>query len=366
MERIAIKTDQPYEMVIGKDLFGTSPAEIKAALGRLPERAALVTDSNVSPLYAGAVSGALSDAGVSVSLVEFPAGEENKNLESYGAILEQLARAGLTRSDLVIALGGGVAGDMGGFAAATFLRGIRYVQMPTTYLAAVDSSVGGKTAVDLASGKNLCGAFWQPSLVLLSYDTFRTLSPSEFLDGSAEAFKAAMLRKADLADDVLAAVSSVDMGAGNEKEIPDVFERVIRQSVEIKKAVVEEDERDTGARQLLNFGHTIGHSIEMLSGFAMSHGQAVARGMAAEAKAAYRTGLTGTDVSPYIEDMLGRMGFDLEISMSTDDILRFASSDKKVRGSEITVVVPEEIGRCVLKKIPVGDLREYIDAGIRD
>ena len=254
MERIEIKTDTPYEMVIGRDLLGSAPAMIEGALGKLPERAALITDSNVSPLYAGAVSGALSDAGVSVTLVEFPAGEENKNLAAYGEILEELARAGITRSDLVTALGGGVAGDMGGFAAATFLRGVKYVQMPTTYLAAVDSSVGGKTAVDLRGGKNLCGAFWQPSLVLLSYDTFRTLSPSEFLDGSAEAFKAAMLRKASLADDVLAAITSVDMSAGPEKEIPDVFESVIRQSVEIKKAVVEEDERDTGAQHRDTFG----------------------------------------------------------------------------------------------------------------
>ncbi len=350
-------------MVIGAGLLENAAEYILEVTG--PCHAALVTDSNVAGLYAGTVSEVLSDAGFEVTLIEFPAGEENKNLESYGAIMEQLARAGLSRSDIVIALGGGVTGDMAGFAAATYLRGIRYIQIPTTYLAAVDSSVGGKTAVDLGKGKNLCGAFWQPSLVLCDYTTFRTLSPSEMLDGSAESYKSAMIGDAELAAPVREIMSEIKESGGDLTDsVYDKLELVIERSVNVKKSVVEKDERDTGDRQLLNFGHTFGHSIEKLSDYAIPHGHAVARGMVCEARAAFALGLCDLDAAGRIESDLSEMGFDLDVPYSAEKILDFAKSDKKVRTDTVTVVVPEAPGKCGLRKIPLEKLPDYIEAGL--
>ena len=279
--------------------------------------------------------------------------------------MEQLARAGLSRNDIVIALGGGVTGDMAGFAAATYLRGVRYVQMPTTYLAAVDSSVGGKTAVDLGKGKNLCGAFWQPSLVLCDYSAFSTLSPSEMLDGSAEAYKTAMIGDKDLAEDVKAIMVNIkEAGGVLSEDVYDKLESVIARSVSVKKAIVEKDERDTGERQLLNFGHTFGHSIEKLSGYSIPHGHAVARGMVCEARAAFAKGLVDFDAADIIKADLSEMGFDLDVPYEAEKILEFAKSDKKVKADSITVVVPEDVGRCGLRRIPMDELADYVEAGL--
>ena len=363
MKNIYVETEHPYDMIIGRGLLSGAAEYIKEISA--PCHIALVSDSTVSGLYAGTVSEVLADAGYEVTLVEFPAGEENKNLSSYCAIMEQLARAGLSRSDLIIALGGGVTGDMAGFAAATYLRGIKYVQMPTTYLAAVDSSVGGKTAVDLGKGKNLCGAFWQPSLVLCDLNTFRTLSPSEMLDGSAEAYKSGLIGDAELPSmvvDVMRRYSDNDAVISDENF--DVLESVIEKSVMVKKAVVEEDERDTGSRQLLNFGHTFGHSIEKLSDYAIPHGHAVARGMVCESRAATKLGLTDFDAAEKIACDLSSMGFDLDVPYEKDKIIEFAKSDKKIRTGNITVVVPEEEGKCGLRTIPVDEIADYIEAGL--
>ena len=365
MKTISIETAQPYEMIVGRGFLSDSAKYVQQVTD--PCHVALVSDSNVAGLYAGTVSEVLADAGYEVTLVEFPAGEENKNLESYGAIMEQLARAGLSRSDIIIALGGGVTGDMAGFAAATYLRGIRYIQMPTTYLAAVDSSVGGKTAVDLGKGKNLCGAFWQPSLVLCDIDTFSTLSPSEMLDGSAEAYKSGMIGDASLPGKVVSVMDKyIDNDASLTDDAYDALEEVIEQSVTVKKAVVEEDERDTGSRQLLNFGHTFGHSIEKLSDYSIPHGHAVARGMVCEARAAFKLKLSDFDVTDKIAEDLGKMGFDLDVPYEAEKIEEFAKSDKKVRTDTITVIVPEEEGKCGLRTIPIDELGDYILAGLGD
>lgn len=363
MKTISVETGRPYNMIIGNGILQDAAKYILEVTE--PCHAALVTDSNVAGLYAGTVSEVLTDAGFDVTLIEFPAGEENKNLESYGAIQEQLARAGLTRSDIIIALGGGVTGDMAGFAAATYLRGIRYIQIPTTYLAAVDSSVGGKTAVDLGKGKNLCGAFWQPSLVLCDYSTFRTLSPSEMLDGSAEAYKSAMISDISLAEPVKdIMVKYQDSGGEVTDDILGMLEDVIEKSVTVKKRVVEEDERDTGARQLLNFGHTFGHSIEKLSDYAIPHGHAVARGMVCEARAAFKLDLTAIDLTDKIAYDLSEMGFELSVPYEAEKMLGVAKGDKKVRSNSITVVVPEAEGTCGLRSIPIDELGDYILAGL--
>ena len=299
-------------------------------------------------LYSQVVLSSLIENGYQVSKIVFPAGEHSKNLSTYSNILEALAEEGLTRSDLVVALGGGVVGDIAGFAAATYMRGVRYIQVPTTYLAAVDSSVGGKTGLDLLSGKNLAGAFWQPSMVICDYKTFESLPEEELLDGIAEAVKSAMVAEDSLFSRIL----------------ENDYEYVIGRCVSIKKSIVEADERDTGMRQLLNFGHTVGHGIEKLSEYSISHGHAVAKGMVIEARAAYKMGLTETDTSSYLIEILEKCGFDLSVPYTSDDIYPYAMNDKKINGDSITVVVPEAIGKCRLHKISLSELKTYLQLGL--
>ncbi len=315
-----------------------------------PYKVCVITDSNVNQLYADTVTGAISEAGFPVSKIVFPEGEYSKSINTYTNIMDSLAEEGFSRSDILMALGGGVVGDIAGFAAATYLRGIRYIQVPTTYLAAVDSSVGGKTGVNLLHGKNLAGAFWQPSLVVCDYSTFDTLPEEEMLEGVAEAVKQAVLMEENLIEKILARD----------------YEKVIERCVSIKKSIVEADERDTGMRQLLNFGHTTAHSLEKLSSYNIPHGQAVARGMVLEARACFRMGLTDFDASSFLEDTLSSMGFDLSIPYTSEELCRYALIDKKIRGNTIAMVVPEAIGRCRLQKITLDDLSEFLRLGLEE
>jgi 3-dehydroquinate synthase len=346
MTKLTVKTDPEYDIIIERGVMADSGRLIKSVLGE--RKIALITDSNVDRLYGQKVMDSLDAAGLEAVKIVFPAGEANKNIKTYSYLLEKLAENGITRNDAAAALGGGVAGDTGGFAAATFLRGIKYVQIPTTYLAAVDSSVGGKTAVDLEAGKNLAGAFWQPSLVICDYSAFETLDQTEIMSGTAEALKCAMIDDISIIDDVKAGRT----------------EDVIRKSVSVKKAVVEADERDTGERQKLNFGHTIGHSIEKLSSFGLAHGIAVAKGMAAEARAAERLGFSDCGAASFIEKMLTDAGYDLSIPYTADEVLKYVMNDKKMHGSRITVVYPDSIGHCSLHDIPRENIRDYVEAAI--
>ena len=264
MHTVTVSASRPYAVHIGGGLLDRA-GELLAGATK-SRRCAVVTDSAVGPLYGDRVLAALERAGFAPLLFTFPAGERSKNLSTYGQILDFFAKNRLTRSDLAVALGGGVTGDMAGFAAATYQRGVDYVQIPTTFLAASDSSVGGKTAVDLAEGKNLVGAFWQPRLVICDTDTFRTLPGEVFDDGAAETVKHGLIADRDF----LRLLMTGDL----RERIDDV----VRRNVEIKAAVVAEDEFEGGRRKILNFGHTLGHAIEQLSGFAITHGHAVARG----------------------------------------------------------------------------------------
>ena len=237
-------------------------------------RCAVICDDTVCGLYGPQVCRSLEAAGLSPVLYAFPAGEQHKTLSTYGAILGFLAENHITRSDCVIALGGGVTGDMAGFAAATYQRGIDFIQVPTTFLAASDASVGGKTAVDLPAGKNLAGAFWQPRAVICDTDTFATLPESAFQDGAAETLKHGLIADGEFFHFLM----SEDMYRH--------MDAVVRRNVEIKAAVVAEDEREQGKRKLLNFGHTLCHAIEKCSGYRVSHGHAVATGMVLAGRAA--------------------------------------------------------------------------------
>ena len=349
MRTIPVKTNPPYTVTIGPGLLRDCGARLRERIP--PCHMAVVTDSIVGPLYLETVTASLSAAGYAVSTFEFPAGEESKNVSTLSDILEFLARERLTRSDCLIALGGGVVGDMAGFAAAVYLRGIRYVQMPTTMLSAVDSSVGGKTAIDLKAGKNLAGAFLQPAAVLCGTDCLETLPPEVFADGAAEAVKTGVL-----CDESLFALFE----DGTLKADP---AEVIARCVEYKAGVVERDEKEQGERKLLNLGHTVGHAIEKCSGYAIPLGHAVAAGLAVMARAAERLRWTNGPIAERVGRCLEAQGLPVSTEFSPEALAEAALADKKRAGDSITIVVPKEIGTCELLKIPVSELLFVIGTG---
>ena len=350
IQTIPVRTSPAYTVQIAPGLLGRCGSLLGEVLP--PCRVAVVTDSAVAPLYLERVTASLTSAGFAVVSYVFPAGESHKNMATLSGILEFLAREHLTRTDCVAALGGGVVGDMAGFAAAVYLRGIRYVQLPTTLLAAVDSSVGGKTAVDLAAGKNLAGAFLQPAAVLCDTDCLATLPRDVFADGAAEAIKTGVL-----SDESLFALfedGTLTAAPGS----------VIARCVAYKAGVVERDEKEQGERKLLNLGHTVGHAIEKCSGYAIPHGHAVAAGLAIMARAAERLGWTEAPVAEHIAGCLAKNDLPTGTGFSSQDLARAALSDKKRAGDTITIVVPRQIGACQLRKLPVSELEALIAAGL--
>ncbi len=306
---------------------------------------AVVTDTNVAPLYLKEAVDSLSRAGFAVNSVIVKAGEESKDGTTYLVLLERLAKIPLTRTDSVVALGGGMIGDIAGFAAATYMRGIRVVQVPTSLLAAVDSSVGGKTAINLRNGKNMAGAFHAPAFVLRDTSLLDTLPECVFADGCAEVVKTAAIADARLFDTVKTP-EGVRQSLGN----------VIERCVAIKEAIVAEDAFDTGNRQLLNFGHTIGHAAELLSGFAVSHGQAVAKGMAAVTRISEREGWSEPGTADALTEALENHGFDLSIPYSAKEISAAIRKDKKRKSDELDLVIAERIGKCVLRRIRLDEM----------
>ena len=347
---IQVHTAPAYDVVIGPGLLNDCGDYLKPLLSGC--RIAVITDDKVAPLYLETVLNSLRGAGFDACSHAFPAGEEHKTAATLLELLTFLAENLITRSDCLLALGGGVCGDMAGFAAAIYLRGIRCVQLPTTLLAAVDSSVGGKTAIDLPAGKNLVGAFLQPTAVLCDVSSFKTLPPACYVDGAAEAIKTGVLSGEEL-------FSLAEKG-GMGSDPADLIARCIR----YKAGVVERDEREQGERRLLNLGHTVGHAIERCSHYTIPHGHAVAAGLAIIAKAADRLGWSDTPVAPRISRCLLLHGLPTGSSFSARQLAQAALSDKKRSGDEITLVIPRRIGLCDQKKIPVSQLEAVISAGL--
>jgi 3-dehydroquinate synthase len=349
MKTIRVQTNKPYDVIIGSGILSQLGESLRIFCNG--KKVAVLSDSNVWPLDGESARESLQKSGFEVITFVFPAGESSKNGGTYLEILNFLAENKLTRSDCLVALGGGVVGDLGGFVSATYLRGIAYVQVPTTLLAAVDSSVGGKTAIDLPAGKNLAGAFYQPRLVLCDTNTLNTLPEDIFQDGCAEVIKYAVLFDADLFAHLKQFGISFDR------------EAVIAQCVQHKANVVKEDEFDTGTRMLLNLGHTVGHGIEAASGYTISHGKAVAAGMAIIARASVKMGLCGKNATQDICDLLQRFSLPTQTEFTADALLDAMLSDKKRAGDSITLVVPKTIGNCVLLPTPVKELPTFIKAG---
>lgn len=351
MKAITVKASREYRVLVGGGLIATLGEEIKKI--STPSKIAIFSDSNVWPLYDDAILDSLRNAGFN-RIVSFiiPAGEQSKNGETFLSALEFLAENHMTRSDCIIALGGGVVGDLAGFTAASFLRGIDYIQVPTSLLACVDSSVGGKTAIDLKAGKNLAGAFYQPRLVLCDVDTLNTLPPRIFRDGCAEVIKYGILYDTELFDHL------TQYGVGFDREW------VISRCVELKRDVVSRDEFDRGERQKLNLGHTIGHGIEANSSYSVSHGEAVSIGIAIVSRAAVKNNICSNTAKDKIISTLNMFGLPVFTNYSADDIYRTALSDKKRFGGTVNLIIPRDIGDCRILPVAVDDLLAFIAAGL--
>lgn len=350
MKTITVSASKEYQVMIGESLL--PQLGIYAASIMMPCKAAIISDSNVWPLYGKIASDSLISAGFDVISFTFPAGEESKTPQTYLHILNFLAENKLSRSDIIVALGGGVVGDITGFSAATYLRGIHYIQVPTSLLAMVDSSVGGKTAIDLPAGKNLAGAFYQPSLVLCDTNVLSTLNIDTFRDGCAEVIKYGILYDPQLFAHLMTNGLNFDK------------ETVIARCVELKRDVVIEDEFDTGARQKLNLGHTIGHGIEARSSFTITHGQAVAIGMAIVARAANVTGICENTVAEQILEILKIFDLPADTVFPAQELFLSALSDKKRSGSSVNLIIPKQIGTCIIQPTPVNELQSFIEAGL--
>lgn len=335
---ITVKASRCYDIHIGAGLLSNIGELIAPVVGNC--RVAVLTDRNVDALYGNKIVEYLSNAGFAVCKYVIPAGEASKNATNLLSFLDFLADQQLTRSDAVVAFGGGVVGDLGGLSASLYLRGIKYIQVPTTLLAAVDSSVGGKTAIDIAAGKNLVGSFYQPSMVCCDTELMDTLSADVYRDGCAEVIKYGMI----LDEQLYAALHT----------IPFDREAVIARCVEIKRDVVQQDEFDNGIRGLLNFGHTFGHAIEKLSNFEVSHGEAVAKGMVIAARIAPLCGLC--DVADELAALLESYKFDITCKYTAHQVYDALLTDKKRRGGDIAVVLPRAVGNCELVTMSVENL----------
>lgn len=346
-----VAAGKPYDVLIERGLLSEAGMILKETLGGTC-KAAVLTDDTVDALYGSQVEYAFKHSGFEVCRFAMPHGEENKNLAVWGTMLDFLAQNQLTRSDVIVALGGGVVGDMAGFAAASYLRGIKFMQIPTTLLAMVDSSVGGKTGLNLPSGKNLAGAFYQPVKVLCDPDTLWTLKPEQLADGVAEVIKYGVLGDEDMFELLKDGKWHAEMLS------------VIETCVRAKAKLVEEDERDTGSRQLLNLGHTLGHAIEKCSRYQISHGHAVAIGMVYAARLAAKSSLCESDVCDRIEKCLLANQLPVCAPYSAEELCSVALSDKKRTGSTMTFVLPERIGQCRLVRMDVVELPSIVEKAI--
>ena len=306
-------------------------------------KAVLVTDSNVDRLYGDAIVRQIEDTGLQVERIVFPAGEKSKTLETYAELVRGFAALELTRTDFAIALGGGVVGDLTGFAAATYMRGIGFVQIPTTLLAMVDSSIGGKTGVDIPEGKNLVGAFHLPKRILRDVKFLETLSEREMKNGLAEMIKAAVLFDKEMFAE-LEGLVSLDALGRLEK-----LEPLVERCAGWKQKIVDEDFKEGGKRKLLNLGHTFGHAIEKVSDFAIPHGEAVAIGMR----------IVGNGV-PEIGRVLDAYGYPKYEGFDNAKILAAIRGDKKRSGDTITLVVPRKVGECELVETPMSELGGWL------
>lgn len=345
--KISVTKPKQYDIIIENGMLPDCGRLIKPVVRG--NNCIVMTDTNVEPLYLDTVVGSLKAAGFNVSSHVFSAGEESKNLRTVEDMLGAFVSAGLTRNDFAVALGGGVCGDLTGFAAAIYQRGIDYIGIPTTLLSQIDSSVGGKTGCDLVYGKNLAGAFHAPKLVLIDPDCLNTLTPRVYSDGLAEAVKYGVIKSEKLFDRLL------------NEDAHDFINELIEECVSIKRDVTENDFFENGERMLLNFGHTIGHSIEKYYNFKdITHGEAVGIGMVIMAVAAEANGDCEPGTAEKITQCLHKYNLPATTGIELEKLCSGALNDKKRRGKDIKIVVPQNIGTCFVKTLPADSLIDYL------
>ena len=349
MERITVSASKTYDIIIEDGIIRKTGALISEL--KKGGKVAVIADETTSSLFGETVKTSLLSAGFEAFEFTIPAGEESKSAENYISLLNGLAENKFSRSDSLVALGGGVVGDLTGFVAATYLRGVSFIQIPTTLLSAVDSSVGGKTAINLSAGKNLAGAFFQPSLVICDTEIIKNLPDDVFADGMSEVIKYGAIRNEKIFD-------LIKSGAKEN------IEKIIGECVTIKRDIVALDEFDHGERQLLNLGHTPAHAIEKNSDFRISHGKAVAAGMVLMARAAEKLGHCESGVASEISELCEMFSLPTECEYSADEIFAVAMSDKKRANGEITLVVPKRRGESVLLKMPEDEMKSFFKAGL--
>lgn len=346
MHKVSICTSKSYDVLIGRDLLKNAGEEIKKVAPDT-KKIAVIADRTVHSLYADVLISSLSSAGFEAVSYVFEPGETSKGADEFINLLEFLAKSELTRKDALVSLGGGVSGDLCGFAASVYLRGVDYIQIPTTLLSAVDSSVGGKTAINLKAGKNLVGSFYQPSLVICSIDTFDTLPKLEMQAGLCECIKYGVIKDEGL----FGSISCMDY----KKDMADMVKRC----VEIKAEVVKEDEFDFGERQKLNFGHTAAHGIEILSDYKTNHGLAVGIGMVIAASGAAAIGFCDKSLPQKIRNALIKNGISFECPFSAKELYDHAHFDKKRAGDDINIVLPIEIGKATIHTMKMSSLLNF-------
>lgn len=355
MERVTVHTQREYDILINNNILKDAGKLIsnisEAASGK---KICLISDNTVFDIFGDTVIKSLESSGFDVYKIIFPPGENTKSFYCYEKILEYLAYNDFSRTDLLLALGGGVIGDLTGFAAATYLRGIDFVQVPTTLLSAVDASVGGKTAINLKSGKNLAGAFHQPILVLFDSDTLITLPNDMYKDGMSEIIKSGMISDKKLFDSI----------AKSDNQSRQFILKCVISAIKVKRALVEADEKEQGLRKLLNFGHTMAHAIEICSEYSISHGHSVAIGMVTCAKAAEKLRMVNKPSSEILEKVLRGYGIDTSCPYNAYELAKVALKDKKRKGNLITLIIPLEIGECAAIDMEIDKLEEFFELGL--
>lgn len=347
MEKVRINAGCGYDVLIDSGLLDKA-GELIAAVVKA-KRACILTDDNVDRFYGERVANSLNAAGISTEKFVFPHGEASKNHATLLKIYDFLAEKGFTRSDFIVALGGGVVGDTAGFAAATYMRGIDFVQIPTTVVSQADSSVGGKTAVDITAGKNLVGAFYQPKLVVCDTDTLNTLTPEFFSDGMAEVVKHGMIKSRELFDIL------------SEKDIKANIVDIMKRNVTIKGKVVENDEREKGERMLLNFGHTLAHALEKYYNFSgLTHGCAVSIGMSTFTHIAEKRGMCKAGTADKLDALLTKCGLPLTDPAPMDELFTLSLGDKKHLSSGMNIVICPDIGSSEVVKMSVDEYENFL------
>ncbi|MCR5807331.1 MAG: 3-dehydroquinate synthase [Oscillospiraceae bacterium] len=351
MDIIEVRSAHPYDVLIGRGILDEAGALIEAVSGQ--GRFAIIADDNTAPLYADRLIASLEKAGLGSDLFVFEHGEKSKSPETLGKIYSFLAKNHYTRTDGIIALGGGVTGDMAGYASATYLRGMHFVQIPTSLLSQVDSSVGSKTAIDIPEGKNLVGAFKSPDIVIMDTDTLSTLPRSFLIDGMGEVVKYGMIKSASLFE---------TLRNHNIDNIMDIIDDVVAQCVRIKRDVVENDEFEKGERRLLNFGHTLGHSIEQYYNYTgISHGRAVAKGMELITELAAQHGLCESSLCDELSSCLKNYELCIDIEPTLPQLAQATLNDKKRSGSNIGIVVCSGVGASHVETMPVDDFMGWLN-----